>query len=211
MRTPILRRFPWILGFVLGACIGDHGGGSDTETLTGTVLSSGGTPLAGARVKLFPSDHDPRQPAAAPRIALTDAAGGFRFQDMPPAARYNLLAGDAPNGWAFAESLRVDTGSHTLTLASPRTFLVTLLGDVYPSRDTGWVSFPGTDILAHCDGVAATRIDSIPHGVRRIVVESNAGWSHDTVLVNIGDTLRIEANRQGVICQTPKGAAGSHP
>ena len=180
-----------------------HGGGSDTETLTGLVSTPAGAPAAGALVKLIPADYDPSHPDTARlRRMIADSAGKFRFDSLDKAQAYNLIAGGAGNAgektWAFAGGLRAGPGSKPLALSLAKVFLFALHSDSYNVLDSGIAYFPGTDILAHCEGVKASEVDSVPMGVLRFVVESRAGWAHDTTLVSAPDTAKVAADKSGV-------------
>lgn len=197
------KRMPlMLLGalFIVG-CF--SGGGSDTETLTGRILKPDGTPSAGTEVKLIPGDYDPAHPdSALIRSTRTDAAGRYSFLTAPVAGSYNLLASDSSDGPAglavFAPALTADSLPKTLSLAKARVFYITLHRIDYPIADSGKAYFPGTDILIRCQGVAATRLNGVPLGLDRIILESRAGWRHDYQVTVPGDSLNIKANQDSV-------------
>jgi hypothetical protein len=85
-----------------------------------------------------------------------------------------------------------------LVLSAPKVFLVSLHSAAYAAKDSGIAYFPGTDILAHCDAVSVARLDSVPAGAFRIVIESRAGWKHDTTLASVADTARVVADSAGI-------------
>ena len=64
---------------------------------------------------------------------------------------------------------------------------------------TGIAFFPGTDILAHCDAIKAATVDSVPLGLLRFVVQSRAGWQHDTTLSAARDTTKVSASKNTLI------------
>jgi hypothetical protein len=195
-------RRPAILGLALiaAACM-PQGGGSDTETLTGSVSLRSGAPAAGAIVKLIPAGYDPVRPDGTPiRKTLADASGNFRFADLDAGRTFNVIAGTpGDKAWAFAGEVRAGGPGADLFLDSAKVFLISLHAKDYERADSGIAFFPGTDILARCDGVSVAAIDSVPEGVLRLVVESRAGWKHDTTLVSVGDTAQVRADRDGIV------------
>jgi hypothetical protein len=202
-----LRTFILGLSLQAAACLSSpepgktvQGGGSDTETLTGLVLSPDATPAAHALVKLLPADYDPSHPDTARiRRAITDDSGHFRFEKLDSGQSYNLIAGKAvEKSWALAAGLKAGKDTTRLSLALAKVFLFSLHAGGYQKADSGIAYFPGTDILARCDGVHASQVDSVPMGALRFVVESRAGWAHDTTLISIGDTAKVDATKNGV-------------
>ena len=146
------------------------GGGSQTETLTGQVLSDAGVPLPGIRVELLPSGYDPSQPGGADiRTIDTDDSGRFAFDSLDTADFYNVIAGaPALRQWAYAESLQTRPDPRPIALSLASTFLITLHKDgAYSPTDSGIAYFPGTDILARCDGRTTAQVDSIPYGLEK--------------------------------------------
>ena len=201
-----MRAFPrlmLVLLAVLGGCLKDNGGGSDTETLSlsGIVYGGDGKPQADALVKLFPSDYNPSRPDASRlRSARTGADGGFRFEGLAGAGPYNLVSQAGPERQtAFAESLRAGPAAETLRLTLARTYFLSMHDSSYAASDSGIVYFPGTDILARCDSRSLSKVDSIPAGLRRIVAESRKGWRRDSLLVITRDSVRIEASEKGFL------------
>jgi hypothetical protein len=178
-----------------------EGGGSDTETLTGFVTGADGSPLPGVPVKLLPADYDPSHPDPDRiRRALTDAAGKFSFGKVDTARLWNVIAGDpARQAWALAQGLRPGPAAAPLALSLGKVFLFSMHSTQYGAKDSGIAYFPGTDILAHCDGVTPSLVDSVPEGASRFVIESRAGWKHDTTLAAAGDTTRISADRNRIL------------
>ncbi len=179
-----------------------QGGGSDTETLTGIVTGADGGPAIGALVKLLPADYDPSHPdTTLIRKASTDKSGRFRFEKVDSARSWNLIAGTpGRKSWALARGLKPGPGSRPLSLSLAKVFLFSLHYAGYEYKDSGIAYFPGTDILAHCNGVSASLVDSVPAGAMRFIVESRAGWKHDTTLVSIVDSVDVQADRNGIIC-----------
>jgi len=175
------------------------GGGSDTETLTGLVATSAGVPVAGASVKLLPADYDPSHPDTARiRRTLTDSAGHYRFEKVDTARLWNVIAGDpARKAWALARGLKAGPGTAPLALSLGEVFLFSLHGSGYGQADSGIAYFPGTDILARCNGTT-TPVDTVPAGANRFIVESHAGWQHDTTLTAGADTVRVLATPSGL-------------
>jgi len=176
------------------------GGGSDTETLTGVVALADGPRAAGVPVKLIPALYDPSRPDTSRiRRALTASDGSFRFEGVDTAISWNLIAGEAGlKAWAFAGNLRAGESPGTLILSAPKVFLVSLHSSAYAAKDSGIAYFPGTDIIARCDAVSVSRLDSVPAGATRIVIESRAGWKHDTTLVSVTDTAKVVADSAGL-------------
>ncbi|MDB5049418.1 MAG: hypothetical protein JWO30_2489 [Fibrobacteres bacterium] len=176
------------------------GGGSDTETLTGLVSSPSGRPAVGASVKLIPADYDPSHPdTSLIRYELTDDSGRFRFEKIDTGRAYNVIAGEAAEkSWAFAAGLRAGPGTDSLTLALAKVFLFSLHAENYQIADSGIAYFPGTDILTRCGGLKPSTVDSVPAGAMRFVVESRAGWAHDTTLASVADTAKVAATKSGV-------------
>jgi hypothetical protein len=195
------KLLPAILGMALIAAACMQGGGSDTETITGSVSLRSGAPAAGAVVKLIPSGYDPARPDATPiRKAIVDASGTFRFGDLDAGGTFNVIAGKpGDKTWAFAGQVKAGGAGTDLFLDPAKVFLITLHSEDYTRADSGVAFFPGTDILARCDGISVSAIDSVPAGVLRLVVESRAGWKHDTTLVSIGDTAQVSADRNGIV------------
>jgi hypothetical protein len=199
-------RGPMILGLaMIAASCMPEGGGSDTETLTpaltGTVSLRSGAPAAGALVKLVPSGFDPARPDDAPiRRTLADASGKYLFADLDTGKTYNVIAGKpGDKAWAFVGEVRAGGAETDLFLDPAKVFLISLHAEAYTRADSGVAFFPGTDILARCDGITVSAIDSVPAGVLRLVVESRAGWKHDTTLVSVNDTAKVRADRDGII------------
>lgn len=179
-----------------------RGGGSDTETLTGIVSASDGSPAARVKVKLLPADYDPSHPdTTLIRKGMTDAAGKFRFEKVDTGRAWNIIAGDSPRkAWALARGLKSGPGTRPLSLSMAKVFMFSLHYAGYEYKDSGIAYFPGTDILAHCNGVSASFVDSVPVGALHFVVESRAGWKHDTTLVSVMDSVDVQADRNGIIC-----------
>jgi hypothetical protein len=177
-----------------------RGGGSDTETLTASITTLDGKPAARTLVKLIPADYDPSHPdTTLIRRAYTDSDGVIRFDSLSAKARYNLIAGKAEEkAWAFAGNLKAGAGSEPLPLALAKVFLFTMHSEDYNVRDSGIAYFPGTDILTHCNGLTESVVDSVPMGALRFVVESRAGWKHDTTLTSVEDTADVVASRSGM-------------
>ena len=177
------------------------GGGSQTETLTGFAYSPAGERLPGIRVKLFPSGYDPSQPdTAALRQAVTDDSGRFAFTRLDTAAYYNLIAGQPDlRLWAYAESLQTRPVDRPLTLGLASIVMVDLHSSTtYATRDSGIAFFPGTDILARCDGRTTARVDSIPSGLRNLVLRSRAGWQHQVEVPQNTDSVFVTASSTNV-------------
>lgn len=195
----------WLLsGALLLGCL-TQGGGSDTETLTGRILSPDGLPAADVEVRLMPAAYDPSRPEPGRvRTARTDARGRYAVP-MASAGTYNLVIQAAPGTYgyaggagAFVGGLPGDSVPDALTLAKARVFYISLHDDAYTPADSGTAWFPGTDILVRCDGVTATRVESLPAGLESLVLQSLAGWRHDYRVTLPGDSLDISATRQGV-------------
>jgi hypothetical protein len=85
-----------------------------------------------------------------------------------------------------------------LSLSAPKIFLVSLHSSAYAAKDSGIAYFPGTDILARCDAISVSRLDSVPEGASHFVIESRAGWKHDTTLVSVADTAKVVADSAGI-------------
>lgn len=179
-----------------------RGGGSDTETLTGLVSLQTGAPAARVSVKLIPSGYDPSKPdAAALRFAMTDDSGRFVFDKLDSLKYYNVIAGKRDErAWAMAESLRTGPGRKHLALSKARIFMVSLEYYDYQSVDSGIAYFPGTDILVHCNSVDAYKLDSVPTQVDHVVMESRAGWRHDSTFVLVQDSVDLKADKDGITC-----------
>lgn len=178
----------------------EEGGGSDTETLTGFVSGTDGSAKPGVAVKLLPSSYDPSHPdPTLIRRALTDSSGKFSFAKVDTTLSWNVIAGDsAGKSWALAQGLRPGPAAAPLTLSLGKVFLISLHAPSYETLDSGIAYFPGTDILTHCNGTAVSRVDSVPAGASRFVIESRAGWKYDTTVV-AADTARIEADKDRIL------------
>jgi hypothetical protein len=194
-----------LASLALAACVFSperqaRGGGSDTETLTGVVTGPSGAGAAGVQVKLIPAGYDPSRPEAARiRRTRTGSDGSFRFEKVDTAAAWNLIAGETGlAAWAFADGVRAGGSPRSLALSAPKVFLVSLHATVYAAKDSGIAYFPGTDILTRCDARSVSRLDSVPAGASRIVIESRAGWKHDTTLVSVADTAKVVADSAGI-------------
>ncbi len=199
-----------ILAFPLfaAACLFENdktafGGGSDTETLTGVVASGDGSVAAHTLVKLIPADYDPSHPdTTLIRHTLTDAAGLFRFDKLDKDKEYNVIAGTAARKtWAYAPGLRTGQDRKSLSLSLAKVFLFSLHSQDYIQSDSGIAFFPGTDILTRCDGISLSKVDSVPMGALRLVVQSRAGWIHDTTLAYaaVKDTAKVIATKSSLI------------
>ena len=201
LRSLLLAVIP--VALLLG-CL-TQGGGSDTETLTGRLLAPDGLPAAGVEVTLVPTAYDPSRPEPGQvRTATTDAQGSYSFQSAATGT-YNLVVREAPGTYGypggasvFAGGLAADSVPVSLTLAKARVFYISLHDDAYTPADSGTAWFPGTDILVRCEGVTATKVESLPAGLDNLVLQSLAGWRHDIRVTQPGDSLNISANRQGV-------------
>jgi hypothetical protein len=179
-----------------------RGGGSDTETLTGLVSLESGAPAARVQVKLLPSDYDPSHPGPdSLRIAMTDDSGRFKFDKLDSLAYYNVIAGKrGERSWALAESLRTGPGRKAISLARSRIFMVSLEYYPYEKNDSGIAFFPGTDILVRCDGKNVYKLDSVPAQANHVIVQSNAGWRHDSTFVLVQDSVDLKADVDGITC-----------
>jgi hypothetical protein len=201
-----IRALALILVFSLWGCLNypdetnSHGGGSDTETLSGTVSIGNGVFAARTLVKLVPANYNPSKPDTALILkAITNNNGQFNFDKVNKYVYYNLIAGKSSDQvWVFADSLKANGGRLDLTMTKAKLLLVSLESSIYKQQDSGLAYFPGTDILTHCNGIEASRIDSLPMGVSRLRVESRAGWAHDTTLVNIKDSMEVKADQSGI-------------
>jgi hypothetical protein len=175
-------------------------GGSDTETLTGRVAYSDGLPAVGVPVKLLPATYDPSHPdTSLIRKSVTDTNGEYRFKSVDTLRQWNVIAGDKTrNAWVLARNLRPGNAI-SLNLSTGKVFLVSLHAPAYATSDSGIAYFPGTDILTRCDSRSVSAVDSVPSEALRFVVESRAGWKHDTTLVAVADTARIHADRNQIV------------
>jgi hypothetical protein len=192
---------------LLAACVSDPGGGSDTETLTGVVLMQNGTRKPDAIVKLFPADYDPRRPSSFQvRTTVSDDSGRFRFTGVGK-RYYNLIAvGKTKLHVAYRGNVQAGPEDHVLRTGPMRVFIISLYDERNQPTESGTFYFPGTDIMARCDGVKPAVVDSVPYGLDRVVVESRSGWRHDTDLAWIGDTVAIEAFPDGIHCKAASTA-----
>jgi hypothetical protein len=195
-----------LAALTLAACLPgptppQEGGGSDTETLTGFVRDADGSPKPGIAVKLLPAAYDPSHPdPTLIRRVLTDAAGKFSFTKVDTSLVWNVIAGDAASkSWAVAQGLRPGPTAAPLALSLGKVFLITLHTGGYAQRDSGIAYFPGTDILTHCDASSISKVDSVPAGAERFVIESRAGWKYDTTFAVPGDTARVKADQSQFI------------
>lgn len=204
MRLFMFRVFCLIaLVFGLNHCSNDSvadGGGSDTETISGLVILKSGMVASNAVVKLIPKDYNPShfEPSVI-RKTITDSLGRFQFNQLKTTDSFNLIA-TVPNQnhWAFEANQVAGVHGLNLSLKIPAVFLISLEYPTYARKDSGLAYFPGTDILTRCNGVSPSNIDSIPIGLNHIVVESRAGWRHDTTLMYAQDTLRLRADSNGL-------------
>lgn len=196
-----------LLAFASGCLFNDgngsNHGGSDTETLTGVLLSPDGLPAANARVRLVPATYDPSRPAPEIiREAKTDAEGRYAFPKAPSPGSYNLIAaGGEPGQALYRGGLPADSLPDTLSLAKARVFFISLHGTAYQTADSGKAWFPGTDVIVHCDGDTATPLPDVPRGMDAMVIESRAGWRHEFTITRPDDTLAIRADRNGVTAE----------
>ncbi|MEO6095673.1 MAG: hypothetical protein ABIW76_08325, partial [Fibrobacteria bacterium] len=137
---------------------------------------------------------------ASIRRAITDDTGGFVFRKVDTTRTYNLIAGDAPSKkWALASGIRPDGKPRILSLSLAKVFLFSMHAETYTLADSGIAFFPGTDILTHCNGAIASKVDSVPAGALRFIVESRAGWQHDTTLAAAADTTKVSAGKSRLI------------
>jgi hypothetical protein len=194
----------WV--FALASCVSEpaekppqNGGGSDTETLTGLVFSKDGLAAVGVAVKLLPADFDPSQSdTALLRRAVTDSLGRFRFEKVDTGRTWNLIAGNPQaKTWSLSVGRRAGD-SVALTLGPAKVMLVTLHSSAYATADSGIAYFPGTDILARCDGRTTSKVDSIPAAVTRFVIASRSGWRYDTTWVSQADTTKVVADKNRI-------------
>jgi hypothetical protein len=176
-------------------------GGSDTETLSGVLLTSGGKPAAGALVKLVPSTYDPSQPdPSLIRLTFTNPQGRYTFPKNRAAGSYNLLAAGQTEGAAFIATLSADSVPDTLSLEPTRVILLSMLGSASYAYDPGMAWFPGTDLLFRCETEAAIAMKGLPRSLNSLVLESTAGWRHDYTFHVPSDTLVINASKYGIEC-----------
>lgn len=174
------------------------GGGSDTETLTGVLLSPDGRPAANARLRLVPATYDPSRPAPGLiREAETDAEGRYAFPKAPFAGAFNLLAAAGEHA-LYRGGLAADSVPDTASLSPARVLFISLHGEIYQTADSGQAWFPGTDVIVECEGIAATRLPSVPRGMNAMVIESRAGWRHEYTITLPDDSLSIRADSNGV-------------
>jgi hypothetical protein len=180
------------------------GGGTDTETLTGFVVDTRGQPLPHARIKIFSSDYDPagNKDSNAFTTLRADSNGGFTIAKSTPKGDYRLIVVDSNrNLWGTLDfTWSADTTTYLKVQAlPPRLYRFALESSVYLKSDSGIAYFPGTDILAHCRSGSIERVDSVPAALNRLVVRSRAGWEHDSVLVNLPDSVTVHANVKTLI------------
>jgi protocatechuate 3,4-dioxygenase beta subunit len=180
------------------------GGGTDTETLTGFVVDTRGQPLPNARIKIFSSGYDPsgNKDSHVFTTVRADSNGGFTIPKSIPNGDYRLIAADSNrNLWGTLDFLWAgDTAAHLKVQAlPPRLYRFALESSIYLRSDSGVAYFPGTDILAHCRSGTIESVDSVPATLNRLVIRSRAGWQHDSVLVNLPDTVTVHANVNNLI------------
>jgi hypothetical protein len=176
-------------------------GGSDTETLSGVLLTSGGMPAAGAQVKLVPSTYDPSQPdPSLIRFTYTNPQGRYTFPKSRAAGSYNLLAAGQTEGAAFIATLSADSVPDTLSLEPTRVIFLSMFGSASYAYDPGMAWFPGTDFLFRCETEAAIAMKGLPRSLNSLVLKSTAGWRHDYTFHVPGDTLVINASKYGIEC-----------
>lgn len=209
MRAVLIKT---ILALGLSACLSTNndevpivqGGGSDSETLTGMVFTAEGKPSPRTLVKLVPTDYDPsQQNVNTIRFSTTNDSGQFKFEKVDSLKPYNIIAGKSiDKKWALFKDATVKKGIATkglkITLADAKVFLFSLHTPIYETKDSGIAYFPGTDILANCDGINPSTVDSVPMGAMRFVVQSRSGWKHDTTLVTTRDTVSIIGEATGI-------------
>jgi hypothetical protein len=169
---------PVCLVVVLCACslqIAGTGSGSEVE-IKGALVSTEGTPAAGASVKLIPFDFRPHiDDASSIRNGSTDNSGRFVF-DTVADGRYNIRAFYQSRAAQALVSDIVIAGQSVLvptkTLQSPGRIILVLSDTAH--ADSGTVFIPGTDIYAGFIAATDTIIlDSVPAGtIPRIVVET---------------------------------------
>lgn len=170
-------------------------GGTDTETLTGLMLTAQGNPAAGARVKLIPSGYDPSRPDTAKiRVAVTDPGGRYTFPKAKDAGSFNLLATGSAGDAVFLEALPGDSVPDTLRLGTARMFYVATYGDSYDYQP-GMAWFPGTDLLVRCGTDSSVTMKGVPGNLNYLVIKGDAGWRHEFTVQVPGDTLVIGATQ----------------
>lgn len=186
---------------LLGGCLFDQGG-SDTETLSVSgQLVKRGFPQANGVVKLIPADYNPSQlQPNRIRTTHTDASGKFKFENLEKNVDYNLLAESrvGERQFAFSGNLRAGRTGEVLILEPARVYHISLHKSRYEDLDSGIAYFPGTDILARCNGIIPTLIDSVPVSLRHMVVSSRAGWKHEGLMTLDADTVNVEADSTGM-------------
>jgi hypothetical protein len=175
-------------------------GGSDTETLTGILLTPEGKPAVGARVKLIPSNYDPSHPDTSRiRVVVTNPLGRYTFPKIRAAGSYNLLAAGMTGDAAFLPSLSADSVPDTVRLQPPHVIFLSMTGATY-NYDPTQAWFPGTDLFVRCENDSAIAWKGLPQSLRSMVFESSAGWRHDYTFYIPNDSLIITASEYGVDC-----------
>lgn len=179
---------PWLLlcAFLCVASCADErvaGGNSSgtSNTITGRLVDSAGRGADGIRVvarSLRWSLDDSAVAKDVVRYAVTDSAGRFVFDSLPPDAWVvEALEGDCGHLFAPTVSGRaaraVDLGSGVLGWNAPLAGRVH--GDSLGVVESGVVHVAGTSHVAHLDASGRFRIDGIPPGVGFLGVAAVSG------------------------------------
>lgn len=164
----------------VGATVADVaielGDGADLSTLTGLVMLEDGTPAVGVDVEILPAPNVDFFAVPQPRMAITDDAGMFRFDELPY-GNYRVRFSD-PEGSYLASDYRATAGATeptmvaldhseqisitaTITPAAQITGHVTIDGEIagmsgqvsaYSMTEDGWV-IGGTGNIVGATGV----------------------------------------------------------
>lgn len=188
---------------VLQACEfgSSPGGGTGAEGLTGMIVDGAGAPVAGARVRVYPTAA-PLPKAGKASIALrmaaasaaktdstfTDAKGRYRFKKLPKGT-YNLEASARSHDTAYALFIpgvaltrSRDLGVDTLRAAGAvRVRARDSDGAFLPGA---LCSIPGSSWSAVADGEGICRIEGVAPGTYTVRV-SASGRAGETALVTV--------------------------
>ncbi len=205
LRARVLRGLTAIssLGLALLAvgCIG----GSATETtggakLTGRVLYSGGTPVAGAtlefRAAVWPGDSAAPRDTGVRAEAVTRKDGSYHLDSLA-SGEYLVLIRDAKGNLAmgefssYAEKPRQTRPADTLF---PPGGLSGSLGVIRGEKDTGVVELYGLGRTVRADSAGNFEIGNLPAGKVKVrAVSSRVHWTYadTTAIVIPADTVAM--------------------
>ncbi|NLD93227.1 MAG: DUF2341 domain-containing protein [Fibrobacter sp.] len=167
------------------------GAGSETtNSLTGTVASLNGQPVASTIVYLIPSDFNPLQRELSALASDTTGDNGKFSFDSIDAGLYNLIARNRETSTNLIVKninfLENDTilVLPQINLSKPCTINTDF--SLSGNQDSGYIYIPGTDVYAYVNGPSAVSLQDVPSGeFDSLIYENSQGKSVNTLRSSI--------------------------